>query len=123
MAAQFDYKRLAMDVREFMLVNNIKAKQFAELCGINESTLSRLLSGKSRYMTTSNVDKISAVLSLPMNYYALKLVSNYDTMSIDELNGLIRTLREIRDRKIEHRVSAMREKIAELETQLYEAED
>ena len=115
MVAQYDYERLAIDIRNFMNRNNITGRQFCELCGADESTLSRLLSGKIRHVRFETVDKMASALGLTAEYYEMQKQQPYESMSIEDLTALIMLLQDIRNRKLEEELPALREK-----TKLYE---
>lgn len=123
MTAQFDYDQLASDIREFMAENKIKGKDFCKLCGVTEPSLSRVLSGKTRNGSSGTVAKIASVLGFSMNHYITQHHRSYETMTIEELTELMETIREIRNRKIEHKLVLLRDKTELYEKLLKESED
>lgn len=105
MAVQFDSEKLVIDIREFMADHYMQSIHFANLSGVNVSTLSRLLTGKTRCVTSSNVAKIASAMGMPVEHYVVQQHRNYESMSIEELNDLLKTIRAVRDRKIEQKVT------------------
>ena len=118
-----NYRKLAVEVREFMTKNNMNNKQFCKLSGMNESTFSRFLSGESRYLTSVNVEKITAVLRSSITNYETQLQPTYENMTIEELNDLMDVIREVRNRKIEQELSSLRGKVDLYEKMLNEQEE
>lgn len=80
-SAVLDYtNRILTRIENYMIKNNLSQKEFADSCGISQSTLSKVLSGKS-VLTLPMIYRISA----EMHADPAQIVSGYDSI-YDNLN-------------------------------------
>ena len=55
-------------IREFLRKEHLTQKQFALMCGVSQSYVSRVLAGKTRYFT-AKLDKVLKTANLDFTYY------------------------------------------------------
>lgn len=120
----FDVNKLRKDVKDFLHKNYMSLDVFKRISKIDKAVMSRFLNG--------NEPSINAVVC--MIYGMGKNIADYelnsisasvceqveylDTLSIDELDKLIKRLTSIRDKKIIDELERLHNEIAKYESQM-----
>ena len=93
------------DIQEYTVKEQINFKKLSEISGVNASSISRIMTGFGT-MNLKNAAKLCEVMDTDVEQYCMieHSETNYENLSIEELDGLIDRLTLIRNDKIRRRL-------------------
>lgn len=114
---KYDVNRVLDDFQKWIFKHNYTYRQVRGFTGISESVTCNLLK-RSIPLSTKNLFVICKAMDVDPSEYEINCdgVDGYESMSIDQLDRLLKRIRAVRDRKAQA-------KIQRLEAMLDEEED
>lgn len=120
----FDVNKLRRDVKDFLHLNYMTLDVFQRISGIDKAVMSRFLNGKNPSINAV----VGIIYGMGTNIADYELssigatvyeqVEYIDTLSIDELDKLIKRLTAIKDKKVKDELERLHNEIAKYESQI-----
>lgn len=118
---KYDVNRVLDDFQQWVYENKYTYRQVRGFTGISESVTCKLL---SRYtpLSDKNLYAICKAMGQNPNAYLLNGDTEFDSLSIEQLNDLMSRIRAVRDRKLAERIQELEREKSDMIAMLAEGD-